>query len=74
VFTEPLRSEERGIQFTEPLPKNDRETHIDIDRWEGFMKYAFEMGPSAMIHIQNFIKIGSGIQKLIRGIRRNSLL
>jgi hypothetical protein len=30
------------------------------------MKYAAEMGSGAMIHIR-FIKIGSGIQKLIRG-------
>jgi hypothetical protein len=31
------------------------------------MKYAVEMGSSAMIYIPSFIKIGSGIQKLIRG-------
>jgi hypothetical protein len=29
------------------------------------MKYAVEMGSSAMIHIPSFIKIGSGAQKLI---------
>jgi hypothetical protein len=29
------------------------------------MKYAIEMGSGAMIYISNFIKIGSGIQKLI---------
>jgi hypothetical protein len=29
------------------------------------MKYAVEMGLSAMIHIPNFIKIGTGTQKLI---------
>jgi hypothetical protein len=29
------------------------------------MKYAVEMGTGAMIYILNFIKIGSGIQKLI---------
>jgi hypothetical protein len=28
------------------------------------MKYAVEMGSVAMIYIPNFIKIGSGIQKL----------
>jgi hypothetical protein len=27
--------------------------------------YAVEMGPDAMIYISGFIKIGSGIQKLI---------
>jgi uncharacterized RmlC-like cupin family protein len=36
------------------------------DWWEGFMKYAAEMGPGAMIYIPSFVKIGSGIQKLIR--------
>jgi hypothetical protein len=34
------------------------------------MKYAVEMGSGAMIYIPSFIKIGSGIQKLIRGIHR----
>jgi hypothetical protein len=31
------------------------------------MKYAVEMGSGAMIYIPSFIKIGSGIQKLIVG-------
>jgi hypothetical protein len=31
------------------------------------MKYAIEMGSSAMIYIQSFMKIGSGIQKLMGG-------
>jgi hypothetical protein len=31
------------------------------------MKYAVEMGSGAMIYIPSFIKIGSGIQKLLRG-------
>jgi hypothetical protein len=31
----------------------------------GFMNYAAEMGSGAMIYIPSFIKIGSGIQKLI---------
>jgi hypothetical protein len=31
------------------------------------MKCAFEMGSDALIYIPSFIKIGSGIQKLIRG-------
>jgi hypothetical protein len=30
------------------------------------MKYAVEMGSGAKIYIPSFIKIGSGIQKLIR--------
>jgi hypothetical protein len=33
------------------------------------MKHAVEMGSDAMIYIPSFIKIGSGIQELIRGIR-----
>jgi hypothetical protein len=31
------------------------------------MKYAVEMASGAMIYIPSFIKIGSGIQNLIRG-------
>jgi hypothetical protein len=31
------------------------------------MKYAVHMGSGAMIYIPSFIKIGSGIQKLIGG-------
>jgi hypothetical protein len=31
------------------------------------MKYAFEMDIVAMIHVSSFIKIGSGIRKLIGG-------
>jgi hypothetical protein len=36
------------------------------------MKDAVEMGPGAMICIPSFIKIGSGIQKLIGGIHRHT--
>jgi hypothetical protein len=36
------------------------------------MKYAVEMGSDAMMYIQSFIKIGSGIQKLIGGIHRHT--
>jgi hypothetical protein len=32
------------------------------------MKYAVEIGSVAMIYIRSFIKIGSGIQKLIGDI------
>jgi hypothetical protein len=35
------------------------------------MKYA-QMGSGAVIHIPSFIKNCSGIQKLIRGIRRHT--
>jgi hypothetical protein len=31
------------------------------------MKHAVEMGSGAMIYIPNFMKIGSGTQKLMRG-------
>jgi hypothetical protein len=31
------------------------------------MKYATEMGAVAMVYIPSFIKIGSGIQKLMEG-------
>jgi hypothetical protein len=31
------------------------------------MKYAVEMGSGAMTYIPSFLKIGSGIQKLIGG-------
>jgi hypothetical protein len=37
------------------------------------MKYAFEMGSDAIIYIPSFIKIGSGIQKLIGGIHRKEI-
>jgi hypothetical protein len=36
------------------------------------MKYAVEMGSGAVIYIPSFIKIGSGIQKLIGGIYRHT--
>jgi hypothetical protein len=31
------------------------------------MKYAIKLGSGAMINIQNFMKIGSGIRKFIGG-------
>jgi hypothetical protein len=40
------------------------------DRWEGFMKYAVEMDSGAKIYIPSVIKIGSAIQRSIRGIHR----
>jgi hypothetical protein len=36
------------------------------------MKYVVEMGSVAMTYILGFIKIGSGIQKLIGGIHRHT--
>jgi hypothetical protein len=35
------------------------------------MKYAVEMDLDAMIYTPSFVKIGSGIQKLMRGIHRH---
>jgi hypothetical protein len=34
--------------------------------------YVVQMGSGAMIYIPSFIKIGSGIQKLIGGIHRHT--
>jgi hypothetical protein len=36
------------------------------------MKYAAEIGSGAMIHIPSFIKMGSGIQKLIGRLHRHT--
>jgi hypothetical protein len=36
------------------------------------MKYSVEMGSGAMIYIPSFLKIGSGIQKLIGEIHRHT--
>jgi hypothetical protein len=55
IFTEPLRSIDRGY------------TYRHTDWWEGFVKYATEMASGAMICIPSFIKIGFGIHKLIGG-------
>jgi hypothetical protein len=42
-------------------------TYRHTDWRERFMKYAVEMGPVAITYIPSFIKVGSGIRKLIRG-------
>jgi hypothetical protein len=36
------------------------------------MKYAVEVGSGAMVNIPSFMKIDSGMQKLIRGIYRHT--
>jgi hypothetical protein len=54
-----------GTHFTYPLPGKHSYTYRHTDGWEGFMKYAIEMGPGATITIPNFIKTGSGIQMLM---------
>jgi hypothetical protein len=53
----------RGNVFTEPLPGNDRGINVQI------MIYAIKMGSNSMIYIPSFIKIDSGIQKLIRDLQ-----
>jgi hypothetical protein len=53
----------RGDVSIEPLPSNDKGiTYRHTDCWEE----EFMMGLSAMVYIRRFIKIGSGIQKLMR--------
>jgi hypothetical protein len=59
--------------FTEPLPSNDRRIHIKTRRLRGrIYEVSVEMGSVAMTYISSFIKIGSGIQKLIGGIHRHT--
>jgi hypothetical protein len=55
--------------LTEQLPSNDKGVYRHT---EGFMKYAVEMGSGATIYIPSFVKIGSGTQKLTRGICRHT--
>jgi hypothetical protein len=44
-----------------------REAVMLVLQTEGFFNYAVEMGSGAVIYVPSFIKIGSGIQKLIGG-------
>jgi hypothetical protein len=77
----------RGNFSTEPLPSNDREiftepspylatiggyTYRHTDWWEGFYNSAVEMDSGAVIYVPNFIKIGSGFQKLIGRIHTHT--
>jgi hypothetical protein len=71
IFTELFPSNGKGI-FTETLLSNDKRIHIQTHRlMGGIFNEAVEMGPGAVIHLPSFIKIGSGIQKLIGGIHRH---
>jgi hypothetical protein len=56
-----------------PLPSNGSRIHIQTQT-DGrvFMKYFLEIGPGSMIYITDLIKIGSGVQKLMRGIHRHT--
>jgi hypothetical protein len=66
-----LPSNDKGV-FAEPLPSNDRGIHIQTYRpMGGIFNGAVKMGSGAVIYIPSFIKIGSGIQKLIGGINRH---
>jgi hypothetical protein len=47
-------------------------TYGHTDCWEGFVKYTIEIGLGAMMYILSFIKIDSGIRKLIGGIHRHT--
>jgi hypothetical protein len=58
-----------GEVFTEPLRSKDREYTYRHYRLRGIYEVAAEIVSGAMIHIPSFIKIGSGIQNLIRGIQ-----
>jgi hypothetical protein len=55
------------IHFTEPLPGNDRRDIHTGTQTDGRDLYAVEMDSGAMIYIPIFIKIVSGIQKLMWG-------
>jgi hypothetical protein len=47
--------------------------HIQTHRLMGrFFNQAVGMGSGAVIHVPSFIKIGSGVQKLIGGIHRHT--
>jgi predicted glycosyltransferase involved in capsule biosynthesis len=56
------------MKLNEPLRSNDtRDTYIDTDLWEEFMKYAVVISSVAMINVPSFIEIGSTIQNLRGG-------
>jgi hypothetical protein len=60
----------RGNVFIELLPSNHAEVDTHTDWCEGFVKYAVGTVSGATIYIQIYINIGSGIQKLMGGVRR----
>jgi hypothetical protein len=48
------------------LPGNGRrDTHADTDWWEGFMKYAVEMSSGAKVYRPSYLKIVSGVGKVM---------
>jgi hypothetical protein len=67
VSTEPLPSNDKEV-FTESLPRNDKGIHTQTHRLTGrIFNKGLDMGSGAMIYVPSFIKIGSGIQKLMGG-------
>jgi hypothetical protein len=72
VFTElsPSNENRNTLHWASAYQSQEGCTYRHTDWWEGFMKYTVEVGSGAMIHIPSFIKIGSGIRKLIGGIHR----
>jgi hypothetical protein len=62
------------IHLPEPLSNNDRKEYTDTqsdagDLWSTLLRQALAM---TCPYIPSFIKIGSGIQKLIGGIHRHT--
>jgi hypothetical protein len=58
---------------TQPLPSTEcRDTHTDAHTDERIYELRVEMGSVAVIYVPSFIKIGSGIQKLVDGIHKHA--
>jgi hypothetical protein len=54
------------------MSNKDKRKHRHADLWEGFKKYAVQMGSEAMIYFSCFIKIGATIRMLVVGIYRHT--
>jgi hypothetical protein len=69
-----LPSNDRGI-FTESrryLATIGGYTYKHTGWWEKLFNWTVEMGSGAVMYVPYFMKIGSGVQKLIRGIHRHT--
>jgi hypothetical protein len=62
----------RGVLPSRCLATFGGYIYRNTDWWEGFFNSAIEMGSGAVIYLPSFIKIGSGIQKLIGWINRHT--
>jgi hypothetical protein len=60
------------ISYDSDRTENDVSNNSSIVAYVFVTATKFEMGSGAMIYIPNFIKIGSGIQKLIDGKHRHT--